>query len=689
MAKYKSEALPFKPRARMLVLLGEQLIRDPGIAVFELVKNGYDADAKKVRVSMENVDDAETGCIRVEDDGVGMNWDIVTNVWLEPGTDYREIQKVAGERTEKFHRTPLGEKGVGRFAAHKLGKRIHMVTRQSNSPEVVVEIDWEEFLGKQYLSETPVRVIEREPIVFTGRKTGTFIEITGLYQEWSRGMVRDLYRSVTSISSPFREPSDFVTEFTVEPQREWLNELLDLASVMEFAPHEATCIIGQTGLTYDYSFTPLPGMDRVKGREVRDKSVSFGGITDLFSHATRGEIGDFLFDLKIFDLDPQVLAFAVSDKKGLREFMRQNGGIRVYRDGVRVFDYGEPGNDWLQLGTRRVNIPTKRVSNNQLVGAVHLEGSVSRGLIEKTNREGFVENDAYEMFVNMVAFALAQIEAERNQDKERIRRAYASKKLREPVLYEIAELREALAKRRLEDDLGKYVDQIEKQFTEMRDRLLTAAGPGLTMSVVIHEVEKGITGLVEAVKREAPFEQLTRLAEHLSELVEGLTYLTRRSGRKSEKASVLIRQAMFNTGYRTRAHNIKVFNGTETGDEDFAVKCTRRLIIATLMNLIDNSIYWLENKGHRDKRIYIGTTGALKGGPAIVVADNGPGFSDPPEYLTEPFITRRPDGMGLGLHIASEIMKVHDGRLLFPEPHDVELPKGYVGAIVALQFSEK
>src|SRR5436190_1025824 len=125
----RSVSLPFKPRARMLLLLGEQLIRDPGIAAFELVKNSYDADATEVTVELIHVDDAEAGRVIIEDNGCGMNWETVVNVWLEPGTDYREKQKEKGKRTPKFHRFPLGEKGVGRFAAHKLGRKVKLITK--------------------------------------------------------------------------------------------------------------------------------------------------------------------------------------------------------------------------------------------------------------------------------------------------------------------------------------------------------------------------------------------------------------------------------------------------------------------------------------------------------------------------------------------------------------------------------
>lgn len=72
-----------------------------------------------------------------------------------------------------------------------------------------------------------------------------------------------------------------------------------------------------------------------------------------------------------------------------------------------------------------------------------------------------------------------------------------------------------------------------------------------------------------------------------------------------------------------------------------------------------------------------------------MVADNGPGFIDPPEYLVRPFFSRKPDGMGLGLHLASEVAKLHGGTLEFPDRGDLGLPKGFDGAIVAIVFGEK
>jgi signal transduction histidine kinase len=661
------------------------------LAVFELVKNAYDADSTSCTVTLSDIEDPETASICVEDDGSGMDLDTITGVWLEPGTDFRAKQRANRERTDRYRRLPLGEKGVGRFAVHKLGRQIELVTRSRNRSEVVVSIDWATFEQEKYLSQIPVTISTRPPSVFRGHRTGTRIRVTTLRdRKWTRGKVRDLYRSITSICSPFGAPGDFEAKLVVAPQSDWLEGLLDISTILDQSLFKASVDVLKTKAVYTYRFAPLPGMQRrISGRKVSEREVPLTSPTRRGEALNLGDyrIGPFHIDFHVFDREPAILALASSDRAGLKKFLDNNGGIRVYRDGVRVFDFGEPGNDWLDLGGRRVNIPTVRISNNQVVGAVSLDGEQSQDLIEKTNREGFIENDAYEVFCQAVLFAITQIEAERKKDKIRLRKEYARKEFREPVLDDLAELRNEIEKQGLEQELGKYVNRIENQFNEVRDTLLTAAGAGLTLTTVIHEVEKIIKEILSALKSNASREKVTGMVQHLSQMVDGLGFLVRKSGKKLESASALIRQALFNAEYRLKAHHIEAWDGiVREGDPDFSVKCVRRLIVSTLSNLIDNSIYWLENKGARQKKLYLGTTCELTGRPAIVVADNGPGFTDSPEYLVEPFFSRKPDGMGLGLHLASEVAKVHGGRLVFPDKGDITLPDVFTGAVIAFEF---
>lgn len=687
----RSASAPFRPRARLLLLLGDELIRDPGIAVFELVKNAYDADSPGVQVLMNHLEDPQTASIVVEDSGTGMGFDTLIENWLEPGTDFRSRQRTQGLRTGRYGRLPLGEKGVGRFAAHKLGKVILLETRRDGALEVVVNINWAAFERNKYLSDVPVQIEERSPRTFPGDRTGTRITISNLRHNWTRGMARNVYRAVTSISSPFDGIGDFVAEIHFPNNHVWLDGLMKINQVFEYSLFRARCILDGDALTYDYTFKPFPGMDRVRERTFSvgpEKAIRIKtprGIIDLSKH----NIGPLRVDLHIFDRDPQVLALGVTDKKGLQEFLNMSGGVRVYRNGIRVYDYGEPGNDWLNLGGRRVNIPSRRVSNNLVVGAVSLDLAASGDLIEKTNREGFVENEAFNDFRDAVAFAVDQVATERNIDKKRIRDTYAGKEAREPVLDSLAELRGLIHKKGLAREFGAVVSRIEGDYRVIRDRFLTSASAGLSLTVVIHEVEKLVAELRLAVEAEGATLRVRQLASHLSDLVEGFAALARRSGVSLERASGLVAMALFNTEYRLQVHSVLVTSDLQVAD--FHVRCSRRLVISTIMNLLDNAIWWLDAKWGDEKgkkRIHIATSRDLTGGPAIVVADNGPGFLDPPEYLVQPFISRKPDGMGLGLHIADQVMRTQGGRIEFPQQGDLALPAGIDGAVVALVFKE-
>jgi Histidine kinase-, DNA gyrase B-, and HSP90-like ATPase len=694
--KTRIHKVSFKPRARLLLLLGDQLIRDPGVAVFELVKNAFDADSPSATVTMSRIDDPSRGQIVVEDRGTGMNVSTVSTVWLEPGTDFRVKQKERGEPSRRYRRVPIGEKGVGRLAAHKLGSKVRMITRCANSSEVVVEIDWDsDFRDRRYLQDVEITVTERQPEHFKGSKTGTRLEITQLRDVWTRGMVRDVARAINAISSPFNDVGGFIPKLVMEDHEEWLEGLLDIKDVLKFSLYRAKCVIKGARLSYEYQFTPFPGMDRVEPRSVSHR-VTLGNAKKIMSLEGHN-IGPIEVRLYIFDQDAKVLKLGeVHDKKGLKEFLNESGGVRVYRGGIRVYDYGERGNDWLGLGGRRVNVPTKRLSNNLIVGAVLLDVKKSadlklnRGLIEKTNREGFVENKDYEIFRDAVGYAIQNIELERNLDKRRIRNAYSASIMREPVLQDITDLREVVASKKLTDEIGPYLDRIETDFLAIRDRLLTSATAGLSLSVVIHEVEKGVEALALAVETDKATNRIRSLAKHLAELIEGYGTLVRRSGVGREKASSLVAQALFNLQLRLQIHKIEIRRSGHR--QDFELKCSRRLIISTIMNLIDNSIWWLDNKWGDQagkKKIFVDLVDDLQGHRAIVVADNGPGFIDPPEFLTEPFISRKPDGMGLGLHVAGEVMKAQGGELVFPDKGDVDLPREFDGAVVGLSFKER
>ena len=227
----------FKPRARLMLLLGDQLIRDAGVAVFELVKNAYDADAKSCTVTLNDID-SKSASIVIEDTGCGMSSKTVRDVWMSPGTNYRLDQRETGVRSPKYKRLPLGEKGVGRFGAHKLGRKIELVTKSRGEKEVNFEIDWSLFDTNAPLSDVLVSISTRDPQVFKGSRTGTRITISELHEApWTRRRVRALHRAVTSICSPVKTPDSFEATIELNPDPgNWLKGMLTPKQAMRSCP---------------------------------------------------------------------------------------------------------------------------------------------------------------------------------------------------------------------------------------------------------------------------------------------------------------------------------------------------------------------------------------------------------------------------------------------------------------------
>lgn len=706
----KERIAKFKPRARLLLQLGDQLIKNESIALLELVKNAYDADSPSVTIIMHHPDSIENCCIEIEDEGFGMTADVVENVWLEPGSSYKQEQFIERRVTPKFHRLPIGEKGIGRFGAHKLGNLIEMVTKSANSDEVSVRIDWTRFAEHRYLEDIPIKIIEHEqPTYFTNGKTGTRILIRGFRRKWERGMVRNVFRAITSITSPFERMDSFIPLFKIIDKPGWLDGIIAWDKVCDYSLFQFDVTIsGNTLSSFSYKFTPWNTMTKLHGRDINisDPMVENNlRITDDENHLVdlnQFKIGTIRFKGYIFDLDTFIMKMGVSDKSGFKSYLKSNGGVRVFRDGLRVYDYGEPENDWLSLDYRRFQQPTKAISNNLIVGAIDLNRDESSDLEEKTNREGFVSNDAYNAFKNAILHVIGLVETFRQTDKKKLKELYGPTPKSEPVMSLLGEAQRYVDEKVLDSEvkteIKKYLVKIERDYKLVTDNLLKAAGAGLNMSVVIHEIEKIIYEVDKVLKAEKASDRALKLVQHLSSLIDGYADLIRRSERTNEAVGNLINQALFNTEYRLMTHNVVLIKKYLENPAIKTTRCkvARNLLIGAIMNLLDNSIYWLDQKAFRKmevdeaftRKIFIDVS-VENGFANIIVADNGTGILLPTEDITEPFVTGKKNGagMGLGLHIASEVLNAQGGKLSFPDWGEYDLPEEFEqGAIVVLSL---
>ncbi|MEN3950288.1 ATP-binding protein [Iodidimonas sp. SYSU 1G8] len=696
----------FRPRARLLALLGEQLIDNARLAVFEMVKNAYDADANTVIVTL-TAPEQQSGSISVVDDGSGMTLETLTEVWLEPGADVREIQRIGGMRTPKFKRLPLGEKGVGRFAAHKLGNRIRLWTRAKGGPELHVDVNWAEQIGRRYMDETEISISETDSVYFKKGKTGTRIEITDLKSAWTRGDVRRLWRNVTSISAPFATADDFDVSLVVPGNESWLNELLDVGDILNIALWEYDFCFDADGFRWKYSFKPPPGMG-LEGRQQRGAHETLlfpkrlaqeffeeKPVPNIVPTAFTEGIGPVKGSFYVFDQDREVAAF-IPEQSQIATFLEGNGGVRVYRDDIRVYSYGEPGDDWLGLDLRRVNQPTRAISNNNIVGLISLDMNLSAELREKTSRDGFDDNLAYQRLRAIVISGLTHLEGQRTIDKGRMRRVLSKngQESRISPNSAIAELRKEVEKRSLGPEILKLVDKVGTRVQEMQDTLLRPGATQMHVATLFHEVEHGVRALNAAIRRGEPMEKLQQRSGSLIELLDSFANFFRKTPETRVPASELVRTVCQLNADRFDRHKIILSTPVISKEtKDFEILVPRNIVMGAISNILDNSIYWLDQRWSTDARksrraIIITTSNYFDEGPALIVADNGPGYRLAPDDILQPFITLKPDGMGIGMYYARLVMEACGGFVAFPEAEDVGLPRAYDGAVTALVFSK-
>jgi signal transduction histidine kinase len=458
--------------------LGADLITDDMQALIELVKNSYDADATKVRIEIETetLTDANTGeviepdgsdefndtlesniktpalkgLIRIIDDGIGMDLDTIKRGWLTVSLSQKQLMKEKNLTTAK-ERTPLGDKGLGRLGAQRLGEIITLTTRKESPPPsdteqsdqqnisqtLKVSIGWKRFALADNLSAVPIQV-ESLP---EQRKIGTTLEIRGLRDPefWKNGETNELQKELASMISPYDGVAGFRMSLLIDGVkvnlREKAQSILSNAQLNYGFSFNGESIIIKGSFTTDFLrpqktediafFEKLVGNDNgYKFSEwlatAKNKATSTLGVEKgndqyfLLSNASFN-----LSELKGVELsngkpvNPGIFNGEVSgislnrDTKSIfdraseyREFVRALVGIKVYRDGfgVRVDD------DWLNLGaqwTSAGSYYTLRPGN--VTGYINITAKNNASLEETTNREAFRDTPAYRNFYKLLS----------------------------------------------------------------------------------------------------------------------------------------------------------------------------------------------------------------------------------------------------------------------------------------------
>ena len=673
------EQFEFSPR--IIRLLGEELIHDHKIAISELVKNSYDADANnvKIHINQEN--------IIIEDDGMGMDINIIKKVWLKPGISNKTDNK---DRTPKYKRLPLGEKGIGRLGAHRLGNKITIWSRLANKPEVKFSIDWQSFEECTNMKDLQPINIEENSKCSKIKHTGTIIKIENLKKQFDKIDIKNISNDLQKLQSPFESIDNFKIELYSEEGLFKNQEIIDIDYIKEKALFYFYIVFRKdeiTNFTYKFLIEPY--------HKVEPREVGLSGLSKMISMFNEMEnvqdIGEVSFEGFIYEfgLNKEV---GLGMNKAIKDYLKSNGGIRVYRDGMRVYNYGEEGkdNDILDLDKNRAKKLGDYIGYNQILAIVNIKRENSKALKEKTNREGFIHNEIFFYLRNALDIALGFVVKLRLDDREKLKTAYIGKE------YDRGDITERINKIIKNIDtldicnhkkhvITKELKEFDKEFKNIKNIFLTASNTGLNLTFIIHEVSK-IMDVLEGHLKSKNYDKINVVFEHLKKTIEAYKK-TIKLDKKLDKHSIndIVAQAIFNFEFRFKNHKIEVIKELQ---DNIHISIKRNLIIGAVNNIFDNSIYWLTHYKIENKKIYIKSYEDSKY-IYLIIADNGKGFTMSFDSAIKPFVTGRFDdsSMGIGLHLVDQIMNAHRGSLILSNYKDEKLTEDFrYGAVLKLIF---
>lgn len=670
---------PFKMTARVLAHLGEDLIKDESIALLELVKNSYDAGATKCVVDFNFDIFGSLIEISISDNGSGMSLDTIENIWLVIGTDNKKNRLIS----HRQGRLPLGEKGIGRLGVHKLGNDIKLYSKHSDENEVYVSIDWSKLAESKDIDDFKIDYGYSSDSHFFDKQTGTKIIVRNLKGEWNRRKLRSVFRDLTTLNSPFSEKSDSF-EVVVSSNSNVFSGLPNLEAIKNAGLYYGHCTLEGSIITeFSYEFKPWNVLDKIKSRSLTaldeyekvlihnvEVETETGKVVKREKRLDLNEynIGRVQFDVIMYEKDSSVFSLLNIEKKGLNDYLKENSGIRVYRDNMRVFDYGEPGNDWLSIDKRRLSRSGGSISNSLLLGSVMLDRISSYGLREKTNREGFIEDEAYFAFVDAISYVMDLFIQQRNQDRMNLMSIYKTgKNVTEPVIGDLSEVisivKEKVPEEKDQHQILTYLYRIESQYNEVRDTLIHSASIGMNLGGAIHELEKQMAALKSCAEAGNIF-KVKEIIPVLETIIANYSSMMLKSEIQKINVSQIVGKVIEYNRFRFQDHAIRLFSNYKK--VDFMAKLSKTETISALTNLVDNSIYWVCRSRIEDRMIYLYVTESFREGfVTVAVCDNGPGFKIAPELAVRAFVSGKPlnAGMGFGLYITHETMKQLNGHM--------------------------
>ena len=757
--------MSFSFEARTLLELGKELISTDEVALYELIKNAIDARSPKVEIDIRSVlshtdyrealrqlresgkalsqvttflrgkmleDEsgqyemclsdldrttnkesyiekldahyADLNSIEIRDTGEGMSFEDLSNVYLRIGTRHRRRQNEGGA-------TKLGDKGIGRLSAMRLGNLLTVeTTKEGEKHWNILSVDWGLFSHSEDMLVEDIKVAPKRGVKKTARGDhGTKIRIRNLNADWTWVRFNEILDGkIARFIDPFE--AGLANKLLIARHNGRRAMIPSIPKALMRHAH-ASCL---ATFRFEEGDPVIEGKvdyrekQRATDIEVRGSEVMNISRTTRKRRAKRGHAAfeetpislEALVKLEGFELEIYWYNRRIVDSiEGLTEnktasrteIARWSGGPMLYRYGFRVLPFGEPDDDWISLDKKAFGSSGFKLNRQQVFGRIRID-TPHQYLSEQTNREGLVQSEVSDALTRLVMWIVdvefrsfinkvdddekLQFRKEQLENNQILR---AEKILVKAVSdlsnmldgqYE-QELKEVeLTARNLREEalnVLNRLEEVEKQSSADREQFVYLAGVGLMTEFIFHELERAVSHTMNVIAEVGVSPaSVTTLKDQLQTLYKRVAAFDELTGEKRQTKSrfdlrELVREVLDNHERELSRHGIELV--LDLPENEFTIRAVRGMVIQILENLIVNAAYWLKRQTEYEEgfapKLIVSLDDARF---CMVVQDNGPGIPiSRKDRIFHPFVTTKPSGMGkgLGLFIARDMAEYH------------------------------
>lgn len=673
----ESEKLHFKVSSGLKDILGRDLITNELVAIFELVKNGYDADATEIDLIINSYDDY----IIIQDNGKGMNRDDIENKWLF----------VAHSEKKDSDRVYAGSKGIGRFSCDRLGTEL-LLTSKKEQEISELSIDWGEFEKDSLKQFEDLDVSYRSGSFLNNdliESSGTVLKITGLRDEWDANRVNKVVSALQRLINPF------VNDDRIRINVKYFSSNSGIAEINTEVSNNIATVLDKKTIYIECDIRDRIITVKLVDKEKKIYSLEFENTTILKQ-----------VYFKIYYLNRTAKN---NFTRNMGQEAKNYGSIFLYKNNFRIFPYGEVDYDAFGLNLRKTQGFNRYLGHRELLGWINITDSENH-FNEVTSRDrGFVTNtytlaldnlymelvhrplESYVQLVNFGNSDIDEIETNENDAIEKLLKRFRKYKFtKAPLYYELPKTAQPLEKkfdlledkkisledkRDIQQALKKTTVQLNRENRQVRQAQKRAEKENERLKNEV-QIKERIINNVKPERQDMLFHELGKVSSELNgtlnkmlrlmddderEKFSDSIYKIRRTSDKLSSIKKQILRINFETFSKVENIEIKSYlksyinNIVEDNTKILTNFGNKELIqsinIYDFGTLLDNLLANAQQREAKQINIYFDEDNTKM----HFVSDTGPIDIEPVDDIFKLGVTSRRRGTGLGLYICRQI----------------------------------